>query len=59
LFAGCSLIVQLLLAQTIPLPLILTGLTLILGVTAEISSSARAAAARLAYRGYFHTQSRW
>ncbi len=37
LFAGCSLIMQLLLAQTIPLPLILTGLTLILGVTAELS----------------------
>ena len=37
LFAGCSLIMQLLLAQAIPLPLILTGLTLILGVTAELS----------------------
>ena len=36
LFAGCSLIMQILLAQTIPLPLILTGLTLILGVTAEL-----------------------
>lgn len=38
LFAGCSLIVQLLLQRDIPLPLILTGLALILGVTAEISS---------------------
>jgi len=38
LFAGCSLAVQLLLAHTVPLPLILTGLALILGVTAEISS---------------------
>lgn len=38
LFAGCSLIVQLLLQREIPLPLILTGLALILGVTAEISS---------------------
>ena len=37
LFAGCSLITQLLLARDIPLPLILTGLTLLLGVTAEIS----------------------
>ena len=36
LFAGCSLIMQLLLAKDIPLPLILTGLTLILGVTAEL-----------------------
>jgi uncharacterized membrane protein YccC len=34
-------IVQLLLAQTIPLPLILTGLALILGVTAEISPCTR------------------
>lgn len=38
LFAGCSLIVQLLLQHAIPLPLILSGLTLLLGVTAEISS---------------------
>ncbi|VTN12235.1 integral membrane protein, YccS/YhfK family [Raoultella terrigena] len=38
LFAGCSLIVQLLLQHDIPLPLILSGLTLLLGVTAEISS---------------------
>ena len=38
LFAGCSLVVQLLLAQAIPLPLILSGLALLLGVTAEISS---------------------
>jgi uncharacterized membrane protein YccC len=38
LFAGSSLTVQLLLAQNIPLPLILTGLTLLLGVTAEISA---------------------
>lgn len=37
LFAGCSLVTQLLLAESIPLPLILTGLTLVLGVTAEIS----------------------
>jgi uncharacterized membrane protein YccC len=41
LFAGCSLIMQLLLAQTIPLPLILTGLTLILGVTAELGPCMR------------------
>ena len=38
LFAGCSLVVQLLLQQDIPLPLILSGLALLLGVTAEISS---------------------
>ena len=38
LFAGCSLAVQLLLAHDIPLPLILTGLALLLGVTAEISA---------------------
>ncbi|VYU02253.1 membrane protein [Metakosakonia massiliensis] len=38
LFAGCSLAVQLLLAQNIPLPLILTALAMILGVTAEISA---------------------
>lgn len=38
LFAGCSLIMQLMLAQAVPLPLILTGLTLTLGVTAELSS---------------------
>lgn len=38
LFAGSSLTVQLLLAQNIPLPLILSGLTLLLGVTAEISA---------------------
>ncbi|MFW0764927.1 YccS/YhfK family putative transporter [Trabulsiella odontotermitis] len=37
LFAGCSLIVQLLLARDVPLPVILTSLTLLLGVTAEIS----------------------
>ena len=37
LFASCSLIVQLLLARDVPLPVILTGLTLLLGVTAEIS----------------------
>jgi len=38
LFAGCSLAVQLLLARDIPLPLILTCLALLLGVTAEISA---------------------
>ncbi|MFU0448213.1 YccS/YhfK family putative transporter [Pseudocitrobacter faecalis] len=38
LFAGCSLIVQLLLADDIPLPFILTGLAMVLGVTAEISA---------------------
>ncbi|MGY5955098.1 Integral membrane protein YccS N-terminal domain-containing protein [Kosakonia sp. BK9b] len=38
LFAGCSLAVQLLLAENLPLPLILTGMTLLLGVTAEISA---------------------
>lgn len=38
LFAGCSLVVQLLLARAIPLPFILSGLALLLGVTAEISS---------------------
>lgn len=38
LFVGCSLAVQLLLAQNIPLPLILTALAMILGVTAEISA---------------------
>lgn len=38
LFAGCSLAVQLLLAENIALPLILGGLALLLGVTAEISA---------------------
>ncbi len=38
LFAGSSLAVQLLLAEDLPLPLILTMLTLLLGVTAEISA---------------------
>ena len=38
LFAGCSLVVQLLLAKEVPLPLILSGLAMTLGVTAEISS---------------------
>ncbi|MBB1201998.1 hypothetical protein EGM70_17100 [Enterobacteriaceae bacterium 89] len=38
LFAGCSLAVQLLLAEMLPLPLILTVLAMTLGVTAEISS---------------------
>lgn len=38
LFASCSLAVQLLLFKAVPLPLILTGLAMILGVTAEISS---------------------
>lgn len=38
LFAGTSLAVQLLLAEHLPLPLILTILTMVLGVTAEISS---------------------
>lgn len=38
LFAGCSLAVQLLLAHSLPLPLILTVLAMTLGVTAELSS---------------------
>lgn len=38
LFAGTSLAVQLLLNENIPLPLILAGLALLLGVTAEIST---------------------
>ncbi|WLI77930.1 YccS/YhfK family putative transporter [Kosakonia sp. H02] len=38
LFAGCSLAVQLLPGDNIPLPLIMTGLTLLLGVTGEISA---------------------
>ena len=38
LFAGCSLAVQLLLLQNIPLPLILGGLALLLGVTVELST---------------------
>lgn len=37
LFAGCSLAVQLLLGADVPLPLILAGLAMLLGVTAEIS----------------------
>ena len=37
LFAGCSLAVQLLLGANVALPLILTGLAMLLGVTAEIS----------------------
>lgn len=48
LFAGCSLVTQLLLAESIPLPLILTGLTLVLGVTAEISPASRAVTASVA-----------
>ncbi|ESS56049.1 integral membrane, YccS/YhfK family protein [Enterobacter cloacae S611] len=38
LFAGCSLAVQLLLAENLPLPVIMTVLTLLLGVTGEISA---------------------
>lgn len=38
LFAGTSLAVQLLMAEHLPLPVILTIITLTLGVTAEISS---------------------
>lgn len=34
LFATCSLLTQLLLAKDVPLPFLLTGLTLVLGVTA-------------------------
>ena len=37
LFAGCSLAVQLLLGANVALPLILAGLAMLLGVTAEIS----------------------
>lgn len=37
LFCGSSLAMQLLLADAIPLPVILCGITLLLGVTAEIS----------------------
>ena len=37
LFAGCSLAVQLLLEANVALPLILAGLAMLLGVTAEIS----------------------
>ena len=37
LFAGCSLAVQLLLGVNVALPLILAGLAMLLGVTAEIS----------------------
>lgn len=37
LFAGCSLAVQLLLEVNVALPLILAGLAMLLGVTAEIS----------------------
>lgn len=36
LFAACSLLTQLLLAKDVPLPFLLTGLTLVLGVTAEL-----------------------
>ncbi|WP_123055978.1 YccS/YhfK family putative transporter [Escherichia coli] len=36
LFATCSLLTQLLLAKDVPLPFLLTGLTLVLGVTAEL-----------------------
>ncbi|WP_039057696.1 YccS/YhfK family putative transporter [Enterobacter sp. Bisph1] len=38
LFAGSSLTVQLLLAENLPLPIIFIGLTLVLGITAEISA---------------------
>jgi len=37
LFAGCSLAVQLLLGANVALPLILAGLAMLLGITAEIS----------------------
>lgn len=37
MFPACSLIVQMLLFYDVPLPVILTGLAMILGVTAEIS----------------------
>lgn len=36
LFATCSLLTQVLLAKDVPLPFLLTGLTLVLGVTAEL-----------------------
>ncbi|MGQ7789268.1 FUSC family membrane protein [Shigella flexneri] len=36
LFATCSLLTQLLLVKDVPLPFLLTGLTLVLGVTAEL-----------------------
>ncbi|RAV24101.1 hypothetical protein DQE84_17410, partial [Staphylococcus warneri] len=38
LVAGCGLVLQLLLAQAIPLPFILSGLALLLGGTGAISS---------------------
>ena len=38
LFASCSLIVQLLMRENVPLPAIFFGMALLLGVTAEISS---------------------
>ncbi|MCK4221110.1 hypothetical protein J4536_22890, partial [Escherichia coli] len=36
LFAACSLLTQLLLAKDVPLPFLLTGLTLVLGVTVDL-----------------------
>ncbi len=56
LFAGCSLVVQLLLAQAIPLPFILSGLALLLGVTAEISSLHARSAARVADRRHLYPE---
>ena len=59
LFAGSSLIVQLLLARDIPLPLILSALALILGVTAEISSLHASPVAGIAYRRHFYLKPGW
>ena len=52
LFATCSLLTQLLLAKDVPLPFLLTGLTLVLGATA-----ARKIASRIAARRHFYPQS--
>ena len=56
LFATCSLLTQVLLAKDVPLPFLLTGLTLELGVTAELAI-ARKIASRIAARRHFYPQS--
>lgn len=56
LFATCSLLTQVLLAKDVPLPFLLTGLTLVLGVTAELGHCTQIAS-RIAARCHFYPQS--
>ncbi len=56
LFAGCSLVVQLLLAQAIPLPFILSGLGALARRYRGDQFAARAAAARVADRRHLYPE---